>query len=169
MSDFSVHYSAAPLPALGTDTTKVILENFSIVMTFVFSREALQDFHRANFRDHHEFLFRAFGVTPQQKATRALLELAVLYRALDDTQDIISTIDPENTGRWGELYTTDGKVERLSLRELMNKIIHAEEIGWLALQDPQIACYAAKNKKERWTNAKIPVSALAKACCGLAV
>jgi len=171
MSDFSAHFSKTALPALDTDTTKVILENLSIVMTYVFSYQALADFYGAYFVGHHRFLMLAFTTTPQRRATRALLELAVLYRALDDTQSIVKSIDPEDTGEWGKVHTTKGEVERLPLRELVNKIIHAEEIGWSfkSIMDPQIVCFAGERQQELfgWTEAVIPMSALATACSGL--
>jgi hypothetical protein len=88
MSTFSFHSSMAPLPALGTEVTTVILENFSIVMTYALSQEALVNFYNAHFKGNFEFLQRAFSETPQRKAIRALIELAIMYRALDDAQDI---------------------------------------------------------------------------------
>jgi hypothetical protein len=95
-----------------------------------------------------------------------------MYRALDDIQDITRNHDRDSKA-FGDLYKTDGNIERLSLRELTNKIIHAEEIGWAFdghLEDPLIVCHPAKSEQARfkWTKATIPMSALAKACCGFA-
>jgi len=75
--------------------------------------------------------------------------------------------------RGSAIYKTDGTVERLSVRELTNKIIHAEKIEWEFeghLKDPLIVCHASQKQQDRfkWAKAKIPMSALARACCGLA-
>jgi hypothetical protein len=173
MSTFSFHSYTAPLPALGTEVTTVILENFAIVMTYAFSQEALVHFYNTHFKGNFRFLQHGFSETPQKKATRSLVELAVMYRALDDAQDITRYLDRDGKERFGDLYKTDGKVERLPLRELPNKIIHADKIEWEFeghLKDPLIVCHASQNQQDRfkWTKARIPMSALAKACCGLA-
>ena len=80
MSTISFHSYSAPLPALGTEVMTVILENFSIVMIYAFSQEALVHFYDAHFHGDFKFLQRAFSETPQRKATRALVELAGMYR-----------------------------------------------------------------------------------------
>lgn len=173
MSTISFHSYSAPLPALGTEVMTVILENFSIVMIYAFSQEALVHFYDAHFHGDFKFLQRAFFETPQRKATRALVELAGMYRSLDDVQDITGYVDRDGKARFGDLYKTDGTVERLSVRELTNKIIHAEKIEWEFeghLKDPLIVCHASQKQQDRfkWAKAKIPMSALARACCGLA-
>ena len=104
MSTISFHSYSAPLPALGTEVMTVILENFSIVMIYAFSQEALVHFYDAHFHGDFKFLQRAFSETPQRKATRALVELAGMYRSLDDVQDITGYVDRDGKARFGDLY-----------------------------------------------------------------
>jgi len=103
MSTISFHSYSAPLPALGTEVMTVILENFSIVMIYAFSQEALVHFYDAHFHGDFKFLQRAFSETPQRKATRALVELAGMYRSLDDVQDITGYVDRDGKARFGDL------------------------------------------------------------------
>lgn len=62
---------------------------------------------------------------PESKAIRAVIELAVMYRATDDSFEITSRIDESV----GDVYDPQGGVRPLSAREMANKIIHAERIG----------------------------------------
>jgi hypothetical protein len=101
----------------------VILENLAIVMTYALSQKALAQLYSANFCGTSRFLERAFFELPRQQATRALVELAVMYRALDDVQDITSR---RGTEPFGHLYNNGDPPAPLPLRELTNKIIHAD-------------------------------------------
>jgi hypothetical protein len=43
----TISHSSAPLPALGTEVTTVILENLTIVMTYAFSQKALATYYNS--------------------------------------------------------------------------------------------------------------------------
>lgn len=166
--EYKVHY--APLPALGTDVLKIIEDNFVTVMTYAFSQKALGELCTKRYsKGTFKFLNRAFFETPQRKATRALIELALTYRALDDAQDISSAFSDDSS--FGRLHKSNNTIGELPLRELINKIIHSDKIEWVFedhLDDPLIICYASKNQVSRfkWIKAEVPASSLADACCG---
>ena len=168
MTFTSFHYEA-PLPALGTEVLTVILENLSIVMTFAFSQEALAKYYGEHYHGRFKFLERAFFDAPHQRAIRACIELAVMYRALDDIQNITARREEES---FGDLYNGDEPPKPLRLRDLVNKIIHAQRIEWdfsKDIKEPLIVCFAAANQAGfGWTKAEIRVTGLAEACSGLA-
>jgi hypothetical protein len=166
-------YSTARLPALGSQTTAVIHENLTVALTFVFSREAMQD-HFGWLMSHRWYVNEdVFVELPKQRATRALIELAVMFRALDEVQTISTdqfiTTHPYPLA-YGDLYDLDGKIERLPLEEVPNKIIHAEAIDWdfSKPKEPLAVCHAAKadHKRYKWTKATISITSFA-AVCGM--
>jgi hypothetical protein len=90
-----------------------------------------------------------------------------MYRALDDAEDITR----HRTESFGTLYDGAGATGPLLLRETMNKIIHAERIGWV-FDDPTqplVVCQALPEQKAKfnWTRADIRVTDIARACLPL--
>jgi hypothetical protein len=75
----------------------------------------------------------AFGV-PERNATRACLEIAVLLRLIEE---------PLAYRKWsfGVIYGTDGTTKPLTLKELTNKIIHAEELSGIYPTKRHPNCY----------------------------
>jgi hypothetical protein len=126
-----------PLPALGAETAGIIHDNLGIVLTYAFSQPGLYDYqgwlraHRWHVAD------RVLLELPRERATRAIIELAVMFRALDSVRKI--TKDDYVVGHpyvvyhpskeiYGKLYGLSGEPEPLPLREVPNKIIHANSI-----------------------------------------
>jgi hypothetical protein len=164
-----VRLMRAPVPPLGAKITTIMLENLGIVMTYVFSQEALSEFYNKRFKGTFKAIEQACFDLPEQRATRALVELAVLFRALDDTSKIAKFIK----GDFGLLVgNNEESAGSLSVREAMNKIIHAQAILWMSPDDvPSIVCIASQSQASRfgWSRAIIPVEKLALACSGLGV
>ena len=66
------------------------------------------------------------------------------------------------------IYGTDGTTKPLSLKELTNKIIHAEELSWDLSDEkaPKLLCIApdAQKEKYKWTKAEVDIVILAAHC-----
>jgi hypothetical protein len=157
-----VIYSRADQPALGTDVMAVIHEDVGIVMTYAFSRKALEDF-RSRHHGEWEGLDHAIFELPEKRATRACIELAIMLRALDEAQNIRGL-----EGDFGNLYDKKGKPNPLPFREVFNKIIHATSIKWdFSRADvPVIVCEASQREVDghNWTKAEIRIDNLGTAC-----
>jgi hypothetical protein len=118
----------APLPALGYETTTIIVENTSIVVTFAFSRKALAAFYNSKaFMGRFKAVERAFFDMPERKARRAIIEVALMYRALDDAQGLSQSLREFHLGT---VFSRAGASKPLHLREMANKIIHAQKLEW---------------------------------------
>jgi hypothetical protein len=156
----------APLPALGTDAAALIHENIGIVMTYAFSREPLKRF-RSRYLGEWRFLDYAISELPQRRANRACIELAVMLRALDETQNLRSFRSLE----FGKLYDKTGASKPLLFRDACNKIIHAKSVEWNFSEPdvPIIVCEAPQEQIDRynWTKAEIRIDSLGGACGSL--
>ena len=118
---------------LAIPITKVIKDNLSLVMMFAYSQTPLREFRQAQFMGGWPYIDEVLFTTPEQIATRAMIELVLLFRTLDDHEDI----DDGSLGdTFGHLYLKDGKVVPLSIREVANKTIHAKTIEWI-FDDPK--------------------------------
>jgi hypothetical protein len=164
-------YFEAPLPALGTEVTSLIVENTSAVVTYAFSQAALAALYDSNaFHGSFRAVERAFFDVPKRKATRAVIELALMYRALDDTPGLSSSLREFESGT---LISGTGTSKPLRFRDMLNKIIHAKEINWTFedLHDPMLECHAPQVQMDKfdWSRADIPVKCLGQACSWLAV
>ena len=103
--------------------TRFLHENMATVLTFAFSQWPIRRLIHEKFEGYWKYLEDfAFGV-PERNATRASLEIAVLLRLIEE---------PPAYRKWGfgVIYGTDGTTKPLSLKELTNKIIHAEPLSW---------------------------------------
>jgi hypothetical protein len=169
------------LPALGAEAAGIIHDNLGIVLTYAFSWSALDDY-RGWLRAHQwQVSDRVLLELPEQRATRAIIELAVMFRALDDVREI--TKDPYVTTHpyvvyhpskeiYGKLYGLSREPEPLPLGEVPNKIIHANSIEWSFSnpKEPLIICHALESETRRykWTRAEVFVKAFAAVCAALA-
>jgi hypothetical protein len=86
---------------------------------------------------------------PQQEATKAAMELALYFRALDDEQELTRYWKRSQEPSVGTLYLKDGTTEPITPREMSNKIIHAERIEWRVLSAPPTIICTGRDK-ERW-------------------
>jgi len=141
--------------------TRFLHENMATVITFAFSHWPIRRLIDEKFKGYWEYLEDfAFGV-PERNATRACLEIAVLLRLIEE---------PPAYRKWsfGVIYGIDGTTKLLSLKELTNKIIHAEELSWDLSDEkaPKLLCIApdAQKEKYKWTKAEVDIVTLAGHC-----
>jgi hypothetical protein len=171
---------SVPLPALGAETAGIIHDNLGIVLTYTFSHDALDEY-RGWLNAHRWYVSdRVLLELPRERATRAIIELAVMFRALDSVREITKNdyvathpyvVYHPTKYIYGKLYSLDGDPEPLPLREVPNKIIHANSIEWSFRnpQEPLIICHAAKaDTRYKWARAEVFVKAFAAVCAVLA-
>jgi hypothetical protein len=147
--------------------TQIIKENLSVVMMFAYSQPTLRQFRRSRFAGNWPYVDETLFTIPEQLATRAMIELVLFLRTLDDHEDI----DDGSLGsEFGDLYLKGGKVVPLSIREVTNKTIHAKTIEWVLtdLEKPILKTTAHDNSKEKWTHAEININSFAVGCGMLA-
>jgi hypothetical protein len=147
--------------------TKIIQENLSVVMMFAYSQPSLREFRQAHFAGSWPYINEILFTIPEQLATRAMIELALLFRTLDDHEDI----DDGSLGdTFGDLHLKDGGVIPLSIREVANKTIHVKKMEWIFTdpKKPILKTTAHDNARERWTHAEIDINTLAAGCAMLA-
>jgi hypothetical protein len=152
---------------LAIPITKVIKENLSVVMMFAYSQPPLREFRRAQFTGGWPYINEVLFTIPEQLATRAMIELALLFRTLDDHEDM----DDGSLGdTFGNLYLKDGRGLPLSIREVTNKTIHAKTIEWIFTdpKKPTLKTTAHDNAREKWTHAEIDTNTFAAGCAMLA-
>jgi hypothetical protein len=147
---------------------RLLHDNMTTVITFTFSYWPIKRlikqhdmFYRRMFED---FAFEA----PGRNAIRACLEIAVLIRLLDDRRGFLG----DKPSCFGVVHRMDGTEEPLTLRELTNKIIHAETRYWDQSRenDPKLICIAPDDQQKQfgWVRAEVSIVNLALFCGGLA-
>jgi len=88
--------------------TKVIKENLSVVTMFAYSQPSLGEFRRDHFTGGWPYVDEVLFTIPEQLATRAIVELVLLFRTLDDHEAIN---DGSLGNEFGTLYLKNGKVK----------------------------------------------------------
>jgi hypothetical protein len=147
--------------------TRLVHETLSTVMSFAYSRRPLIKLMQNNFVGEWKYLGKAIFDIGEEKANRAITELAVLLRILDDEQRI--TDYHKQTGKtWscGHLILENGEVIDLSFREFSNKIIHTKTFNWdySADKPPRLICYSRDDDKRKWNSAEVDLVNLAAFC-----
>jgi hypothetical protein len=138
-------------------------EHIGEILAFAYSRKPVSRMIENSIPGGGKYLMKALWEIPRERADRALLELGLYMRMIDDTEDISSN----HPAIFGPLYKTDGTTEALTIREATNKIIHAERYDWQLLEQPPSAiCYASPDQAShfKWTKASINLIALAAFC-----
>jgi hypothetical protein len=170
-----------PLPALGAETMAIIHDNLGIVLTYAFSKQALDEYRGWLVGNRWYVADRVLLELPRQHATRAIIELALMFRALDSVSEItkhdyVAThpyVVYHSTGYiYGKLYDLDGASRQLPLCDVPNKVIHAKRIDWNFdnPKEPLVICHAAETEYARfkWARAEVFVNAFAAVCAALA-
>jgi hypothetical protein len=140
--------------------TKLIHENFSLIMTFAFSRPTLIKWVNTHFEGEWKYLGIACFEMSEERANRAVLEFATQVRLLDNSDPL-----PEYfTAEFGKVVQKDGTEEKLYFRDMTNKILHSSAIVWdfSNEDDPIIICIP--HDPERWVRADIKISRIAFYC-----
>ncbi len=135
--------------------TQLIHENFSIVMTFAFSRLPLERMMQTKFSGEWKYLGKALFDVSEMRAQRACLELAMLLRILDDEESMSEGMKAGATDGYGDLFMPDGSKRYLTLRDVCNKIIHGASLtwDWSRLDWPVLIC--EPQERQGWKRAEI--------------
>jgi len=136
----------------------LVHEKLAVIATFAYSQKPLTKVkHR--FRGEWKFLDKIIYDIPRQTATQALIDFALYFRTLDEEQRLTDYWrQSETPPTCGMLFIKDGNNERLTPREMGNKIIHAERIEWDLSGDPKIICIG--RDKVAWLRAEIDVDSI---------
>ncbi len=147
--------------------TRLVHENLSIVMSFAYSRSPLMKLMQNRFVGEWKCLEKAIFDIGEEKANRAITELAVLLRILDDEQNI-TDYHKQTSNNWGcgYLIFENDEVKELSPREFSNKIIHAKTFSWdfSVAERPRLVSFPRKDDKRNWKSAEVDLVNLAAFC-----
>ncbi len=135
-------------------------ENFGTVLMFAFGRPAVGLVINEQFQGEWKFLNKLVYDVSEKRADRALLEMAVQLRALDDLNDLNSSYQQQRMPSLGMVVQGDGFRTELYFRDMTNKIMHARGFNWeLAdVKAPMIVCLS--NDGMRWKEAHIKLVTL---------
>ena len=130
-------------------------ENFGTVLMFAFGRPAVGLVINEQFKGEWKLLNKLVYELSERRADRALLEMAVQLRALDDLNDLNSTFQQQKMPPLGIVVQGDGSKTDLYFRDMTNKIMHAGGFSWeLAnVKAPTIVCLSSDGT--RWKEAHI--------------
>ena len=143
-------------------------------MTFAYSYNpliVLMEDKFPQFPDGWKSLKKALFEISNERANRAITELAMLLRIVDDEEQITSQ---HTLG--GKLWPCgillkNGDEKQMTIRDFSNKIIHAKTFGWHLEEGkhPKVICYPRENDDPRWKwdKAEVNLVALAAFCGGL--
>jgi len=109
-----------------------------------------------------------------ERAIQAFIDLAVYLRLLDDRTDHsgflarVAQADARNKPLDFGRVVKDGQPdERLYLRDLTNKVVHATNWEWDFGDDDRPKLICISNEPDRWTKAEIDILNFAAFCGGL--
>lgn len=148
--------------------SRLVHEHLGTIMAFAYSRLPLQQLVKAKYLGEWKYLHKALFEIAGEKATRALMELGLYVRAIDDDESFTAL---RGDMPFGEVIDLHGSKTPLRAREVANKIIHAERYDWgtCCNADPVVICVAGKDQSVRfkWASASISLVALGALCGGL--
>ena len=146
--------------------TRLVHENLSIVMCFAYSRLPLSDLVDENFSGGWDSINKALFAISAARAEKALLELALFLRMVDDDariSDYFKSVD--GLPNCGKLIMKDGSEKALTFRDVANKVLHSSGLEWAFPQSkPLLLCHT--RDEEKWLRAEVDIVALA-AFCGM--
>lgn len=142
------------------EITRLIHENFSLVLSFALSRRQISNAIEKNFAGEWKFLEKGLFQNAEIRADRALLEMGTQLRVLDDKEGLNETYKRRGEPSFGTVTQADGSITDLYFRDLTNKIVHAAGFKWdiSDVDDPKVICIPTEN--DRWTKAEIKLVAL---------
>jgi hypothetical protein len=128
-------------------------------MAHAFSQPSLGQFLDQRFRGEWKYLRKSLHERADVRADRALLEMATQLRILDDLEGLSKGIEKDQC--FGVFSRGDGSVDKLNLRTMTNKIIHASRFEWdfSDQNDPKVICHPTE--ADRWQRAEISLFAVA--------
>jgi hypothetical protein len=153
--------------------TRLVHERFGTIMLFVYSRAELRKLIDQRFLGEWKYLHKALFEIPEEAATRALIDLALYIRLIDDDEerDLSNYYGDRHT--YGEVTDLDGSHKSLRIRDVANKIIHASRYEWVfptGEADPRVVCFPSEDQLARgykWASATINLPNLGTFCGAL--
>lgn len=147
--------------------TRLVHENLSIVMCFAYSRRPLAAMTEEKFKGEWKYLNKALFDVSEERAEKALIELALFLRLVDDEQEISDHYARTNSvPNCGRLIMQDGSEKILPFREVANKILHSSQLEWdFSKGTPWLLCHS--KEEEKWLRAEVDIVALAAVCGSL--
>lgn len=147
--------------------TRLVHENISVVMSFAYSHRPLTELIDMRFMGYNKYLEIALFEIGEERANRAITELALLIRILDD-EEKITNWDKQTGTNWrcGRLILENNNERELTnIREVSNKIIHTKTFEWdFSANDPRLICYARDSDTRKWVRAEVDLVAIAAFC-----
>ena len=166
---------------LSIQVEELIAHNLSIIAMYAFSREPLQRMLQESLEGEWEGVNLTVFSVAKPIAERAFLELAMLFRYLDDEYDQALTEYLNHPGfNFGRLINADETEVALKPRDVANKIIHAASFTVNSSNGrPTLICHGRSTnvgdgerktprKGEDWRCAEIDVATLIIALGGMA-
>ncbi len=153
---------------------QLIAHNLSIIAMYTFSREPLRKLMESGTEGELKRVYATVFDVAAPIAERAWLELAVLFRYLDDEEGGgLSGYLGTTEHKFGKLIKPDRSEVPLQPREVANKIIHARSFDLNVVRDgrPTLICHARspdegdgeprpRRREEEWLAAEIDVGTL---------
>lgn len=146
--------------------TSLIHDSLATVMCFCLSREKTGQMLENTFQGEWKYLRKVVLERAEQQATKAMIELALFLRILDDNENFSKREWKETD--CGHLFKRDGTISGISPRQITNKIIHAKSYSWNKKSQsgivlgPILICHGRDN--ENWEKAEIEIFSVAAIC-----
>lgn len=137
------------------EITRLIHQNFSIVLSFAYSQPPLRKILDEQFRGEWKYLRKSVYELAETRADRALLEMATQLRILDNSEGTSDYLKQTGSAPFGKVIQGDGSSTDMHFRDMTNKIIHATAFVWEfdERNGPKIICVS--NDPPRWKQAEI--------------
>src|SRR4029453_17603551 len=106
---------------------RLVHEKLAVIATFAYSQTALEREIEKHFKGEWKFLQKIIYEPPHEEATKALVELALYFRALDDEQDLTGFWKQVGVSVVGSLVLKNGDIQALSAREMTSPNIRGSK------------------------------------------
>ncbi len=142
------------------EITRLIHENFWIVLSFAFGQPAVGKFTDQWFKGEWKYLRKSVYESAELRADRALLEMTTQLRVLDDAEGLNEYFKQTERAPLGSVEQADGSTTELHFRDMTNKLMHGTEYEWQLGGDDHPKIIVRSNDPDRWRSAEISVEAL---------
>ena len=151
------------------EITRLIHENFWIVISFAFAQPVISRVIENQFQGEWKYLSKSVHELSEIRADRALLEMALEFRVLDDKEGLNDYFKQTNKSPFGIVIQGDGAKTDLHFRDMTNKLIHSASFEWNMSnpEHPIVVCHP--HEKERWQRAEVDILAIMAFVGGLMV
>jgi hypothetical protein len=136
--------------------TRLIHENLSIITMFAFGQPPAREALQRHFKGEWKYLSKMIYQVGEERADRALLEMATQLRILNKSEDVATGIQTI----FGKVIQADGKETPMYYKDMTNKVIHASKFRWNFKIKTQPKIITESDDPARWQQAEIEVLAL---------